>query len=117
MRVAAGFPARVAECPKRTWAILTKYDTDRAFLAWAAPHGVRVPHFGHAQQYAADLLDGYMQFRSQLARLQLVLADPAAYARNAAVADAVEPAAAPLVAQMRAVRADMRKIAAQIDKL
>jgi hypothetical protein len=51
LHVAAGFYARVAECPKRTWAILTKYDTDRAFLAWVAPHGVHVPPFGRVQAY------------------------------------------------------------------
>jgi hypothetical protein len=115
-RAAASFPAHVTECPKRTWAILTKYDTNRAFLAWAATHGVRVLHFGHVQDYASDLLNAYVQFKYQLARLQLVLADPAAYARSAA-ADAVEPAAAPLVTHKRAVRAEMCKIAAELDKL
>jgi hypothetical protein len=114
--VAAGFPARVAECPQRTWAILTKYDTDRAFLAWAAPLGVRVPHFGLVQPYAADLLDGYMQFKSHLAHLQAVLAKPSAYDRGPAD-DAIKPAVANLVKEKKLIHAEMRKIVAEIETL
>ncbi len=114
--MAAGFPARVAACPQRTKAILTKYDTDRGFLAWAAPLSIRVPHFAHAQEYVADLLDGYMQFKRHLARLRRALDAPSAYVPSAA-ADAAKIGLVDFVAERKRIRAEMCKIVAEIEAL
>ena len=65
-RAAAGFPAHVARCPERTWAILTKYDNKRSPLEWADKYNIKVPSFTNCQQYTSDLLDAFMEYKNNL---------------------------------------------------
>ncbi|KAJ7479144.1 hypothetical protein FB451DRAFT_1450965 [Mycena latifolia] len=115
-QVAAGFPARVAACPQRTWAILTRYDNNLSFLKWADQKKIVARDFTNVQLYAADLLDTYMEYKNNLLTIQNVLVRPAAYTLgpgnrpvNLSVAD--------LVAERKKMKKEMNKIIAQIDRL
>jgi hypothetical protein len=79
VKAAASFPSRVATCPQRTWAILTRYDNNRSFVEWADKHDINVPDFNRVQQTTSDLLDNFMEYKNNLSRLQAVMADPASF--------------------------------------
>ncbi|KAJ7780007.1 hypothetical protein B0H16DRAFT_729585 [Mycena metata] len=115
-QVAAAFPAKVAACPQRTWAILTRYDNNLSFLQWADTRKIKSRDFTDVQLYASDLLDTYMEYKNNLLTIQNVLSRPGAYKVgpgnrpvNLAVAD--------LVAERKKMKKEMRKIIRQIDKL
>ncbi|KAK3319535.1 hypothetical protein B0T19DRAFT_361924 [Cercophora scortea] len=84
LEAAAAFPTRVAECPQRTWAILTRYDSNKSFVEWAAKANIQVPRFDVMQpfpvmQYTYDLLDDYVRHKANLRRLQAAVANPDDY--------------------------------------
>jgi len=116
LHAAAGFPARVASCPQLTWAILTRYDHNRSFLTWAAKSSIEVPRFSNCQQYAADLLDAYMGWKYNLAELQAVMANPAAYKLSSAK-DAIPLTMEDLVVERATVRGEMQLIVNTINSL
>ena len=115
-RVAASFPSHVASCPQRTWAILTKYDNNRDFIKWADENSIAVPHFTNVQQYTSDLLDTYMEYKNNLARIQAVLADPTAFTLSTA-RDPVNISVESLIRERKAIKCEMRKVVDEIDAL
>ena len=115
-KAAASFPGHVARCPQRTWAILTKYDNNRSFLEWADKYKIKVPSFTNCQQYTSDLLDAFMEYKNNLSRIQAVLARPELYTISQATAP-VSISVETLVAERKAIKTEMRKIVAEIDRL
>jgi hypothetical protein len=68
MAAAARFPDLVADCPQRTYAILTKYDSLRSFVA-AKPASYTALQYENAQIYTSTLLDSFVSYKSLYKRL------------------------------------------------
>lgn len=117
LQAAASFPSKVASCPQRTWAILTKYDTNAKFIAYADAEDIEVKDFASVTPYASDLLDQYMVYKNNLAILHRVLATPAAYRISSVAAHPIHVSVKALIEERKLMKAEMVKIIAQIDKL
>lgn len=68
MAAAARFPDLVAECPQRTYAILTKYDSLRSFIA-RKPAAYTALQYENAQIYTGALLDSFVSYKALYKRL------------------------------------------------
>ncbi|KAJ5986739.1 hypothetical protein N7451_011104 [Penicillium sp. IBT 35674x] len=68
MEAAARFPDLVAECPQRTYAILTKYDALRSFVA-RKPASYTALQYENAQLYTSTLLDTFVSYKALYKRL------------------------------------------------
>jgi hypothetical protein len=62
MAAAARFPDLVADCPQRTYAILTKYDALRSFVA-RKPASYTPLQYENAQIYTNTLLDSFVSYK------------------------------------------------------
>ncbi|KAH6640374.1 hypothetical protein F5144DRAFT_626551 [Chaetomium tenue] len=116
VKAASGFPTRVASCPQRTWAILTKYDNNRSFLEWADRYDIRVPQFEKATQIASDFLDDFMEYKNNLVRLQAVMASPRSFMKSP-YKNPVGLGVEALVAERKSLKAAMSRITRVIDQL
>ena len=63
MQAAARFPDLVAECPQRTYAIITKYDTLRSFVK-DQPASYTKLQYENSQLYTNAMMDSYMAYKS-----------------------------------------------------
>ncbi|KAJ5885449.1 hypothetical protein N7495_009959 [Penicillium taxi] len=115
-KAAAAFPARVSKTPKRTHAILTKYDNNLSFLAWAQPLQIKIPQYDASYAYARELLDMYMAYKAHMTLIQAALEAPEKYQRSEAV-DAVDVSIRALATTRKMIRAEMSTIVEDIDKL
>lgn len=68
MQAAARFPSLVANCPQRTHAILTKYDSLRSFVS-RKPEAYSPLQYENAQIYTNVLMDAFMSYKSLYKRL------------------------------------------------
>jgi hypothetical protein len=68
MSAAARFPDLVADCPQRTYAILTKYDALRSFVA-RKPASYTALQYENAQIYTNTLLDTFVSYKALYKRL------------------------------------------------
>ena len=68
MQAAARFPTLVADCPQRTYAILTKYDSLRSFVS-RRPASYTPLQYENAQIYTNVLMDAFMSYKSSYKRL------------------------------------------------
>ena len=68
MQAAARFPDLVADCPQRTYAILTKYETLRSFVA-RQPAAYTPLQYENAQLYTNALLESFMSYKAIYKRL------------------------------------------------
>ncbi|KAI1266124.1 hypothetical protein F5Y18DRAFT_435050 [Xylariaceae sp. FL1019] len=68
MAAAARFPDLVADCPQRTYAILTKYDALRSFVA-RKPASYTPLQYENAQIYTNTLLDSFVAYKALYKRL------------------------------------------------
>jgi len=116
MKAASSFPTRVAACPQRTWAILTKYDNNRSFVEWADRYDIRVPQFEKATQISSDLLDDFMEFKNNLVRIQAVMAAPGSFMKSP-YKNPIGLSVEALVAERKQLKAEMARIARVIDQL
>lgn len=115
-RVAAAFPAQVAACPRRTWAILTPYNNNATFLDWSIPKSVEPYDFHGVSTYAADLLDTYMAYKNNVRRIQSVLDSPRSYMRSPGN-HPIEVSVAALVEARKKMKVEMSKIMEEVDIL
>ncbi|KAE8267394.1 hypothetical protein A4X09_0g4946 [Tilletia walkeri] len=74
MAAAARFPALVGLFPQRTYAVLTKYETLRSYLA-LKPAKLTPLRYELAQMYTNILLDAYMEYKSLARRISSDIAD------------------------------------------
>ena len=116
MKAASGFPTRVAVCPQRTWAILTKYDNNRSFIEWADRYHIKVPQFERATQISSDLLDDFMEYKNNLVRIQAVMSDPGSFLKSP-YKNPVGLAVEALVAERKLLKAEMGRIGKVIEQL
>lgn len=63
MAAAARFPDLVADCPQRTYAILTKYDSLRSFVVRQPPAYSKM-QYENAQMYTNVLMDAFMSYKA-----------------------------------------------------
>lgn len=68
MAAAARFPDLVADCPQRTYAILTKYDALRSFVE-KKPAAYTPLQYENAQLYTNTLLDSFVSYKALYKRL------------------------------------------------
>ena len=68
MQAAARFPDLVAQCPQRTYAIITKYDSLRSFVK-TKPAGYTKLQYENAQMYTNAMMDSYMGYKSLYTKL------------------------------------------------
>ncbi|KAB2572405.1 hypothetical protein DBV05_g8943 [Lasiodiplodia theobromae] len=71
---AARFPELVATTPQRTYAILTKYETLRSFLA-LKPEKLIPLYYENATMYTNSLLDTYMDYKNMYRKLSTEMFD------------------------------------------
>lgn len=116
IRAASGFPARVATCPQKTWAVLTPYTQNQSFMKWAAESKISVPTFSHIEQYTHSLLDSYMLYKRHLTLLQTAMGNPLAF-RESKCDNHVSLDVQSLVETRKAIKYEMAKIVRIIDSL
>ncbi|QYS99762.1 hypothetical protein H0G86_006881 [Trichoderma simmonsii] len=116
IRAASGFPARVATCPQRTWAVLTPYTQNQSFVKWAAESKIGVPTLSHIEQYTYDLLNSYMLYKRHLALLQTAMRNPLAF-RESKCDNHVSLDIQSLIETRKAIKREMAKIVSIIDSL
>ncbi|KAF3762918.1 hypothetical protein M406DRAFT_45333, partial [Cryphonectria parasitica EP155] len=68
MQAAARFPSLVADCPQRTHAILTKYESLRSFVS-LKPAQYSPLQYENAQIYTNVLMDAFMSYKSLYKKL------------------------------------------------
>ncbi|KAF5662961.1 hypothetical protein FHETE_7706 [Fusarium heterosporum] len=78
-KAAAAFPQRVSERPQRTWAIITKYKSNRSFMDWASNTPGKTLEYDLVSSYTAELFDSFMDYKILLKYVQLVIDDPESY--------------------------------------
>jgi hypothetical protein len=115
-RVAAAFPAQVAVCPRRTWAILTPYSNNATFLTWSIPNAIKHYDFHDVSAYAADLLDTYMAYKNNVRRIQSALDSPMSYMRSPGN-HPIELSVKALVDARKRMKEEMSKIMEEVDTL
>ncbi|KAF4332225.1 hypothetical protein FBEOM_13986 [Fusarium beomiforme] len=113
---AAAFPANVARCPQKTWAILTPYYHSKSFLKWSKDKKIKVPQFDGALVYANALLDMFMEYKTLVGRIQAVLNNPVNYictkADNPIRVNVIE-----LLEVRKELNKEMKKITKMVDKI
>ncbi|KAH6980671.1 hypothetical protein BKA56DRAFT_685543 [Ilyonectria sp. MPI-CAGE-AT-0026] len=115
IRAASSFPSRVAACPQRTFAILTPYTRNRDFVKWAIPQNIVVPDFTKIQYITHDLLDNYMLYKSNLAKLQAAISDPTGF-RVSQYSNAINLNINVLLDERKSLKLEMAKITGAIDR-
>ncbi|KXJ90289.1 hypothetical protein Micbo1qcDRAFT_164829 [Microdochium bolleyi] len=115
-RSGEAFPGRIAERPQRTWAVLTPYCRNPSFAKYATTNSIVVPDFGKVHDYAHGLLDDYMGFKQNAARVQDALANPGSFQVSEA-SNAVEVNVQSLLQERKTIKSEMNKIIEIIDQL
>ena len=118
VRAASSFPEKVAKCPQKTWAILTRYDTIPNFVEYANRPGqaISVRRYETAQRYTSELLDMFMEYKSNIVIVNDAIRHPEKYqisSRN----DYVDLSIDALVTERQKLKQEMSKIVKQIEIL
>ncbi|KAK4077755.1 uncharacterized protein Triagg1_3449 [Trichoderma aggressivum f. europaeum] len=116
IRASSGFPARVAACPQRTWAVLSPYTQNHSFVNWASESKICAPTFSHIEQYTHNLLDSYMLYKRHLALLQAAMGNPLAF-RESKCDNHITLDVHSLIKERKAIKCEMAKIVDIIDSL
>ncbi|CZR43764.1 uncharacterized protein FPRO_07319 [Fusarium proliferatum ET1] len=118
IRVSSAFADNVAQCPQRTWAILTRYDTVPNFVVWS--RGLDTPivvrRYEGVQRYTSELLDMYIEYKGNLLILNDAIRHQDRY-EEAKSDDRIALALKSLIEARKSLRAEMGKIAAKIELL
>jgi hypothetical protein len=118
MRAASSFADNVAKCPQRTYAILSRYDTVPTFIKYASKPGLElsIRHYEGVQSLTSDLLDTFLEYKSNLLIINDAINQPSLYA-EAARPDAVSVTIETLIEERKKTKLEMRNIAAIIHTL
>lgn len=107
---AAAFPANVAECPQRTWAILTKYKANRSFVETSTNSIAKMLEYDQIHSYTAELFDHYMDYKLLLKHLQTIIDDRDSYQMRTGVMDALDVNLETLLSVKAVLRHEQSKI-------
>ncbi|KAK6508954.1 hypothetical protein TWF481_003722 [Arthrobotrys musiformis] len=115
---AAAFPSKVAECPQRTWAVLTKYKQNSSYVDWARKQNVvRSPlDYDNVISYTGELFDSYMEYKVLLRKLREIIKNRHKYIASGNV-NAIPLDVRSLVAVRSALHDEMSKIVKAVDTL
>ncbi|KAF5637152.1 hypothetical protein F52700_4889 [Fusarium sp. NRRL 52700] len=114
-KAAAAFPERVAERPQLTWAILTKYKSNRSFIEWVSNKPVQTLQYDQVSSYTAELFDSYMDYKILLKYVQLIIDDPDGY--EPIDKDSLDTSIDTLLGVRLAMRKEQSKIIAAVSVL
>ncbi|RGP72591.1 hypothetical protein FLONG3_6599 [Fusarium longipes] len=115
-QAAAAFPQRVSESPQRTWAILTKYKSNRSFIEWSSHTLFNPLEYDQISGYTAELFDSYMDYKVLLKYVQQIIDNPENY-RAAADPDALDTSLDTLLGVRFVLRREQTKIIEAISVL
>ncbi|KAF1836076.1 hypothetical protein BDW02DRAFT_494504, partial [Decorospora gaudefroyi] len=118
MNAASNFAQRVAECPRKTWAILSRYDIVPDWQSWARNYEPQIEtrKYDNVQRYTAELLDMHMEYKANLLRINDVLATPHKYVASEHV-EAVPVIVEPLLDEKHQIKRQMDLIVKDIEEL
>lgn len=114
---AAAFPGKVAKCPQKTWAILTKYEANRSFNVWKLGEAFSPLEYDAVASYTSELFDNYMEYKQLLKIVQDIMANPDNYTAQAAKSNYIPIKIKTLIATRAALRMEMSKIVQAVDVL
>ena len=106
----------MANCPQRTWAILTPYTNNRNAREWLNKHKIAVPTFANVMPVVADLLDMYMQYKCNLVTIQTILNNIGAY-KPVQERDPIALNIVSLIKERKEMKDEMKKIVQIIDDM
>lgn len=110
LAAAAAFPANVADCPQRTWAILTKYKANRSFVEWSSASMAKTLEYDQINSYTAELFDHYMDYKLLLKHLQTIIDDRDSFQMRTGVKDALDVSLETLLSVKTVLRQEQSKI-------
>lgn len=118
IRASSAFPDNVAQCPQRTWAILTRYDTVPQFVLWSRKCNpqITVRKYEGVQRFTSELLDMYIEYKGNLIILNDAIRHQDDYERSPRP-DGVEMALSKLIEARKSLRGEMTKIVRKIEAL
>jgi len=85
-------------------------------VRWADKNKITIPQYQNVQAYTYDLLDMYMGYKNNIARLQAVLRNPEDYVISS-VPKAIPTTVAVLVDEQKQIKGQMGLIVKEIDTL
>lgn len=118
MATASAFPDNVASCPQRTSAILSRYNTVPSFVEWmnTITPAIQVRRYEGVQRYTSELLDTFIEYKSNLLLLNNAIRHPEQY-RPSSVEDAVPVDLKTMVNERRMLKAQMERMVHRIELL
>ncbi|KAH7002964.1 hypothetical protein EDB82DRAFT_439204 [Fusarium venenatum] len=114
---AAAFPAAVAQCPQRTWAILTPYKANRSFVKWSTGSPVKTLQYDLIASFTAELFDSFMDYKMLLKDIQNIISNRKDYRQRIGVVDAIDTNLKTLLSVRGALRDEQTKIVEAIGVL
>ncbi|KAL6922421.1 hypothetical protein ACHAPO_010842 [Fusarium lateritium] len=114
---AAAFPAAVAQCPQRTWAILTPYKANRSFVKWSTGSPVKTLQYDLIASFTAELFDSFMDYKMLLKLVQNIISSRKDYRQRIGVVDAIDTNLKTLLSVRGALRDEQTKIVEAIGVL
>ncbi|KAK3367915.1 hypothetical protein B0H63DRAFT_404700 [Podospora didyma] len=114
---AAAFPASVAQCPQRTWAILTPYKANRSFVNWSMGSPIKTLQYDLISSFTAELFDRFMDYKLLLKRAQNILSNRKSYRQRIGVPNAIGTDVSTLLCLRAALRNEQTKIVEAIEVL
>ncbi|MCJ1388514.1 hypothetical protein MMC18_001361 [Xylographa bjoerkii] len=118
VRAASSFPEKVAKCPQRTWAILTRYDTIPNFVEHANSQEppISVQRYEGIQRYTSELLDMYIEYKYNLLIVNDAIRHPDKY-QISLRPDFIDVTVDDLVKERKKLKREMVKIVKYIEDL
>ncbi|OBS29592.1 hypothetical protein FPOA_03529 [Fusarium poae] len=114
---AAAFPAAVAQCPQRTWAILTPYKANRSFVKWSTGSPIKTLQYDLIASFTAELFDSFMDYKMLLKDVQNIISNRKDYRQRIGVVDAIDTNLKTLLSVRGALRDEQTKIVEAIGVL
>ncbi|CAE6476509.1 unnamed protein product [Rhizoctonia solani] len=112
---AAAFPNKVAKSPQRCWAILTRYPNNPSFMK-SSFKSIPVHDYSNVQQYAADLFDAFVQYKSCLLRIKDALDLPLDYISGPGI-EPIEMRVEALISARGEIKKEMFKIISAVEDI
>ncbi|KAF5634194.1 hypothetical protein F52700_5914 [Fusarium sp. NRRL 52700] len=116
LRIASEFPDLVAQDPQRTWAILTKYKTNRSFNEWSSYQILKPLDYDSIAAYNSKLFDNYMQYSHLSKKVQDIISQRDKYSQ-VDKPRAIPPELNTLLATRSALDREIDKIVAVVNTL
>ncbi|EON70064.1 hypothetical protein W97_09330 [Coniosporium apollinis CBS 100218] len=114
---AAAFPAQVAKCPQRTWAVLIKYKANRSFVEWSENKKFTPLEYENISSFTGELFENFMEYKLLLKKVQDMLQNRDSYEVQPDRHNAITTDVPTLIAVRSAMHNEMNKIVEAVDVL